>query len=153
MPLAQFLAIIYGGHSPIKATGNSVVTQPNGDKKGNFTSVYGEYGAEANNNKVDISGGEFSERVYAGYAKTGNANKNKVEITGDSIKISGEVDGGQSSNEANNNTVTITAKNSAEINKLYGGHGDKGASSNNTVVLNGPIKVVVIFMPEKVKML
>ena len=96
----------------------------------------------ANQNTVIIKGGNLEKDVAGGLVRhtgSGNANENRVTISGGEIGTSesGNIRGGYAaySGTANNNTVEISG---GKINKnVYGGEGNSGEASGNTVTISG----------------
>lgn len=106
------------------------------------------YGAEnnknlninANNNKVEMTGGQVTYSIYGGFASDGNANDNEVIITGGLIAQESSTNpttGGAGYTEygnAVNNTLTIEG---AIMNgSWFGGDSGYGTTKDNNVVVN-----------------
>ncbi len=98
-------------------------------------------------NKVIMSGGEIVDRgviqigsvyvsgnLYGGFADTGNAVKNAVELSGGTVAY--DVYGGYSEQgNVEKNTVTITG--GTADNDVYGGYSEQGNVEKNTVTITG----------------
>jgi hypothetical protein len=129
----------------------------------NVTKIYGGYidgynnvttlaGADVTNNTVNISGGIINADIISGANNSetglGNANGNKVNITGGNISFAscGEICGimgGGSSSDAINNTITIGSGAMLNSNNaiLAGGFGTGDAFTGNTLNLAGAGRV------------
>jgi len=106
---------LYGGYSASgDATNNTVnitggqVLASTGSYHYNSGYVYGGRGANATGNKVNMSGGTVSRRLYGGFGENGDATNNEVIISGD-----------------------------ASVGYVTGGSSDSGDATNNTVIVNG----------------
>ena len=133
--------IIWGGngnahHNTVNIEGKPVI---NGN-------VYGGgsfYAYDIYDNKVNISGGTFTEtskRIAGGYTIHGKAYNNKVNINGGTFekdaKASNMIAGGYTEDgNAEDNVVNI---NGGTINvKVSGGYSSKGEVCDNTVIISG----------------
>ena len=136
-------ASVYGGYTESTIVGGTATYNTAIIEGGTVYSVCGGFSADytAQNNTVEISGGEIGSTIYEGYvyggkSTNGDATGNTVTISGGTI-YGGYVCGGESSNgNATGNTVTISGG------TIYGGYVCGGESSNgnatgNTVTISG----------------
>ena len=108
-----------------------------------IANLYGGYANgqfNAENNTVNISGGEIQGSVFGGYSTMGNADSNTVNISGGTV--AGSVVGGYGGDPsfygtgtANSNTVTISG--GAVTGDLVGGFRGYGTADSNTVTISG----------------
>ena len=151
-------AYIYGGFSN---SDSGAAAFSSGDTSGDVTknevkisgnttfernySIYGgkSSSANANENRVSISGGTFGDSYYfglifGGCSDSGEANGNSVSISSDTISgsynINGFVYGGRGATKAEGNSVSISG---GEFNgDVYGGYG-KTANGNSVIISGG----------------
>ena len=103
---------------------------------GTVSNVYGGYSAgsgEVSGNTVTATGGTGFNDVRGGYATTGAANKNIVNLGAVST---GAVTGGRGATTADGNEITLTGTTATSVT------GGEGATTNNNIVnLNGDVTV------------
>ena len=110
---------------------------------GTARDVYGglsTWTGEANKNKVTISGGTVNGVVYGGKSALDGVVENTVEISDGTIKNS--VWGGYTdSGEADKNTIEISGGTigTYETSKVYGGRGSWSASENKVTISGGTL--------------
>lgn len=135
---------LYGGLTEWgNADGNSVtVTNVILDGKnltdvGNGTdAIYGgrtEHG-DASGNTVTVENSAVYDRVYGGWAAGGNAEKNAVELAGETGAADTIVGGFSEDGAANGNQVTALAGAELGIATVYGGYG--ASAEGNSILLN-----------------
>ena len=133
--------IIWGGNG--NAYNNTVNIEGNPEINGNVYGGGSFYAYDIHDNKVNISGGTFTEtsnRIAGGYTIHGKAYNNKVNINGGTFeknaKTSNMIAGGYTEDgNAYDNKVNI---NGGTINvKVSGGYSLKGEVCNNTVIISG----------------
>ena len=135
---------LYGGLTESgNVTGNSVtVTNVILDGKnltdvGNGTdAIYGgrtEHG-DASGNTVTVENSVVYDRVYGGWAAGGNAEKNAVELAGETGAADTIVGGFSEDGAANGNQVTTLAGAERGIATVYGGYG--ASAEENSILLN-----------------
>ena len=130
--------IIWGGNG--NAHHNTVNIEGNPEINGNVYGGGSFYAYNIHDNKVNISGGTFTEtskRIAGGYTIHGNAYNNKVNINGGTFtETSKRIAGGYTIHgNAYDNKVNI---NGGTINvKVSGGYSLKGEVCNNTVIISG----------------
>ena len=133
---------VYSGYSQVgNVTGNTVTIS--GGNIGGY--VYGGYAkqGDATSNVITFEGGALSSSLIGGYAgNTGNAERNKVKISGGTISGAyPHVYGGQAdSGLANLNEVEITG--GTITGNIYGGQSDKSQATNNKVTISGSATVI-----------
>lgn len=133
---------VYSGYSQVgNVTGNTVTIS--GGNIGGY--VYGGYAkqGDATSNVITFEGGALSSSLIGGYAgNTGNAERNKVKISGGTISGAyPHVYGGQAdSGIANLNEVEITG--GTITGNIYGGQSDKSQATNNKVTISGSATVI-----------
>ncbi len=131
---------VYGGYSSGSGDviGNSV--KISGSKS--YTSAVRAYGGQAtsgdaNQNRVEITGGTFAGNIYGGFSTSGSANNNVVVLSGGKFSLS--VTGGQGDVSANNNAIVL--KNDADVSDSvqlngYAGNATSGAYGNSLIIDN-----------------
>ena len=129
---------VYGAYSDGggDVTGNKVYI------KGGSTTVDGQViggsaivSGNVKDNEVHIEDGKVNHNIIGGSSVTGNSEHNIVTIKGGTISGSVIVYGGKSSNggAVKRNEVNINLETPTTLNRIYGGYGYGGATSNNHV--------------------
>ena len=122
--------------SRVRITGISVVL--NGWYS--YPAVFGGRGTSgAEDNRVVLSDSRSDGVIYGGYTDSGNARQNRVRVTSEST-VSGEILGGDSeAGRADDNRVTVSGSSVDGLlsQRVYGGRGAAGASSNAVTLKDG----------------
>lgn len=116
----------------VEITSNAKVST-NGRIYGGYSLSSGE----VTSNIVQISGAESilkNTNVVGGYSSNGSANDNKVNIFGG--EVSGTITGGQGAT-ANNNTITLKSNADVSGANLYGSNLSADQTDGNTLIIDG----------------
>ena len=129
---------IYGGYGKTLAKGNTVILSPDaGGKVAGKIMVYGGYATSGNaeTNTVELGGAANVGKVYGGSATDGNAVGNTVTFggTASADSVYGGSASGNASWNAEKNTVALGG--TASANSVYGGYVTRGNAIGNTVTL------------------
>ena len=133
---------VYGaivGKGDFVADGNKVIIT-DGEIGGEVDGGVSNEGS-ANNNSVELSGGNVTKNIYGGFGTTG-ASGNTVTINGGTA--SGNIYGGESSRgDVKNNSVVV--KSGSYGSNIFAGYTDAtGVVDNNTLTLNGGTTTVLV---------
>ena len=139
---AKVTGNVYGaivGEGDFVADGNKVIItdgEIGGEVDGGVS-----YEGSANNNSVELSGGNVTKNIYGGFGTTG-ASYNTVTINGGTA--SGNIYGGESSRgDVKNNSVVV--KSGSYGSNIFAGYTDAtGVVDNNTLTLNGGTTTVLV---------
>ena len=116
----------------VAASGNTVNIQGTAKVTGNvYGAIVGEGDFVADGNKVIITDGEIGGEVDGGVSNEGSANNNSVELSGGNVTKN--IYGGFGTTGASYNTVTINGGTASG--NIYGGESSRGDVKNNTVVV------------------
>ena len=125
---------LYGGYSATGVTiGNKAIVKENAETFGTW--VMGAYSPSnsANNNKVEILGGNVDSNIAGGYGNL--ANGNSVLLSSGVIGTK-YVYGGYGTNEANNNIITLTNNVDVGNSYLYGSNKNAENTQGNTLIID-----------------
>lgn len=128
---------VYGSYAESGNASGDVTIEDGRFSGGVIAGAYSVTGGSANSNTVTITNGALATGgtatdVYGGYAGTGSANANIVQITGNTFS-GGTIAGGYGGSGASNNTVDIDS--GGTFTNVYGGYTKSGAATGNTVNL------------------
>ena len=116
----------------VAASGNTVNIQGTSKVTGDvYGAIVGKGDFVADGNKVIITGGEIGGEVDGGVSNEGSANNNSVELSGGNVTKN--IYGGFGTTGASYNTVTINGGTASG--NIYGGESSRGDVKNNSVVV------------------
>ena len=150
-------SVVYGGYTASGAASSNTV-KISGDSTTIKSYIYGGYASsssgsgEVNSNRVTISGGTVSGKIYGGYTKgSGKVSNNTITISGGTIGSSSSsvsIFGGYSyygSGDVSSNSVAISGGTISGY--IYGGYaygsGSGNVSSNKVVISGGSISSTI----------
>ncbi|OLY46146.1 hypothetical protein PEB0150_011410 [Bartonella apis] len=116
----------------VAASGNTVNIRGTSKVTGDvYGAIVGKGDFVADGNKVIITGGEIGGEVDGGVSNEGSANNNSVELSGGNVTKN--IYGGFGMTGASYNTVTINGGTASG--NIYGGESSSGDVKNNSVVV------------------
>ena len=121
------------------SSGNNVTFTDNiiGAVSGYFAGGYTETG-DVVENKIDINGGIFPNRIYGGYAKDGNAKNNEISVGGGILTGGSSLYGGYTeTGDVVENKVDIIGGTIINNYNVYGGYAETGNANANVINVSG----------------